>query len=110
MEQITFFVVCIFVFLPVVFPYGSVDTTGVKLVGLLDINGNNSGHSKNGISWATCKSAPCSRQITTPATHHSAFFTGRIPFLSPNQQRESTEDIGEVIKVKLQCKLSKLNT
>jgi len=27
----------IFVFLPVVFPYGSVDTTGVKLVGLLDI-------------------------------------------------------------------------
>ena len=31
MEQITFFVVCIFVLLPVVFPYGSVDTTGVKL-------------------------------------------------------------------------------
>ena len=55
------FVVCIFVFLPVVFPYGSADTTGVKLVGLLDINGNNSGDSKNCISWATCKSAPCSR-------------------------------------------------
>jgi len=31
MEQITFFVVCIFVLLPVVFRYGSVDTTGVKL-------------------------------------------------------------------------------
>ena len=26
--------------------------------------------SGSGISWAVCKSAPCSRQITTPATHH----------------------------------------
>jgi len=25
------------------------------------------------ISWAICKSAPCSRQITTPAPHHSVF-------------------------------------
>jgi len=24
----------------------------------------------NGISWAICKSAPCSRQTTTPAHHH----------------------------------------
>jgi len=38
-----------------------------------------------------CKSAPRSRQITTPAPHHSVFFTGRMPFLSPNQQRQSTE-------------------
>ena len=28
--------------------------------------------SGSGISWAICKSAPCSRQITTPAPHHSA--------------------------------------
>jgi len=28
----------------------------------------------SGISWAICKSAPCSRQITTPAPHHSSFF------------------------------------
>jgi len=27
--------------------------------------------SGSGISWAVCKSAPCSRQITTPAPHHS---------------------------------------
>ena len=27
--------------------------------------------SASGISWAICKSAPRSRQITTPATHHS---------------------------------------
>jgi len=37
-----------------------------------------------------CKSAPRSRQITTPAPHHSVF-TGRMPFLPPNQQRQSTE-------------------
>ena len=30
-----------------------------------------------------------SRQITTPAPHHSIFFTGRMPFLLPNQQRQS---------------------
>ena len=40
------------------------------------------------ISWAICKSAPCSRQITTPAPHHSVF-TGQMPFLPPNQQRQS---------------------
>ena len=46
--------------------------------------------SDSGISWAIYKSAPRSRQITTPAPHHSVF-TGRMPFLPPNQQRQSTE-------------------
>ena len=46
--------------------------------------------SGSGISWAICKSAPRSRQTTTPTPHHS-FFTGRMPFLPPNQQRQSTE-------------------
>ena len=46
--------------------------------------------SGSGISWAICKSAPCSRQITTPAPT-AQFFTGRMPFLPPNQQRQSTE-------------------
>ena len=45
----------------------------------------------SGISWAICKqSAPRSRQITTPTPHHS-IFTGRLLFLTPNQQRQSTE-------------------
>jgi len=44
----------------------------------------------SGISWAICKSAPRSRQITMPAPHHSVF-TGRMPFLPPNEQRQSTE-------------------
>ena len=30
--------------------------------------------SGSGISWAACKSAPRSRQITTPAPHHSGFY------------------------------------
>jgi len=41
----------------------------------------------SGISWTICKqSAPRSRQITTPTTHHSILL-----FLIPNQQCESTE-------------------
>jgi len=35
-------------------------------------------------------SAPHSRQITTPAPHQSVF-TGQMPFLLPNQQRQSNE-------------------
>ena len=30
--------------------------------------------SGSGISWAICKSASCSRQITTPTSHHSVFY------------------------------------
>ena len=45
--------------------------------------------SGSGISWAMCKSASRSRQITTPAPHCSVFFTGQMPFLPPNQQRQS---------------------
>ena len=49
--------------------------------------------SGSGISWATCKSAPRCRQTTTPAPHHSVF-TGRVHFLLPNQQRQSTSTEG----------------
>ena len=41
----------------------------------------------SGISWAICKSAP---RPDMPASHH-LFFTGRMPFLPPNQQCQSTE-------------------
>jgi len=30
--------------------------------------------SGSGVSWAICKSAPSSRQITMPARHHSVFY------------------------------------
>jgi len=49
--------------------------------------------SGSGISWAICKSAPRSRQITIPAPT-TLSFTGRMPFLPPNQQRQSTKGIG----------------
>jgi len=39
--------------------------------------------------WAICKSAPRPRQ---PCQHPTTqYFTGRMPFLPPNQQRQSTE-------------------
>jgi len=54
--------------------------------------------SGSGISWAICKSAQRSRQITTPVPDHSVF-TGRMLFLPPNQQYQSTEDL-QLIKCK----------
>ena len=47
--------------------------------------------SGSGISWAICKSASHSRQITMPVPPPLKFFTGRMPLLPPNQQRQSTE-------------------
>ena len=48
--------------------------------------------SGSGISWTICKSALRSRQIDNHAsTPPLSFFTGRMPFLPPNQQRQSTE-------------------
>ena len=45
--------------------------------------------SGSGICWAICKSAPHPRQ---PRQHPTTqFSTGRMPFLPPNQQRQSTE-------------------
>ena len=66
---------------------GSAGTRKVKPIWILLKQETVSG---SGISWAICKSAPRFRQITMPAPHHS-FFTGRTPFLPPNQQRQSTE-------------------
>ena len=39
--------------------------------------------SGSGISWAPCKSAPRSRQITTPAPHHSVFLQAGCPSCHP---------------------------
>ena len=39
--------------------------------------------SGSGISWATCKSAPRSRQITMPAPHHSVFLQAGCPSCRP---------------------------
>ena len=39
--------------------------------------------SSSGISWAICKSAPCSRQVTTPVPHHSVFLQAGCPSCHP---------------------------
>ena len=39
--------------------------------------------SGSGISWGICKSAPCSRQITTPVPHHSVFLQAGCPSCRP---------------------------
>ena len=46
----------------------------------------------SGICWTICKQSapPCSRQTTTQTPHHS-IFTGRLLFLTPNQQCQSAE-------------------
>ena len=43
--------------------------------------------SGSGISWAMCKSAPRSRQITMPAPHHSVFY--RLDALPAAQPKAS---------------------
>ena len=39
--------------------------------------------SGSGISWATCKSASCSRQVTMPVRHHSSFLQSGCPSFHP---------------------------
>ena len=44
--------------------------------------------SGSGISWAICKSAPHSRQITTPAPHHSVFYRpDALPAVQPTASK-----------------------
>ena len=50
---------------------GWVDTRKVKPIWILPKQETVSG---SGIGWAVCKSAPRSRQITTPVPHHSVFY------------------------------------
>jgi len=67
---------------------GYASTRKIKLIWILLKQETVSG---SGISWAICKPAPRSGHITMPASHHS-IFTGRMPFLPPNQQRQGTEE------------------
>jgi len=67
--------------------------------------------SGNGISWAICKSAPGSRQIA-PAPHNLVFFTGRMPFLPPNEHRRSTEGTStgpQMKSISTNCCISKIS-
>ena len=43
----------------------------------------------SGISWAICKPASCSRQITMPVPHHSRFLQAGCPSCCPLQQHNT---------------------
>ena len=46
--------------------------------------------SGNGICWAICKSAPCSRQIAMPAPHHSVFYRpDALPATQPTASKQN---------------------
>ena len=51
--------------------------------------------SGSGISWAICKSAPRSRQITMPATHHSS----ALPAAQPTESKNWRQYILQLQKV-----------
>ena len=62
-------------------------TRKVKLSWILLKQGTVSG---SGISWAICKSAPHSRQITMPAPHHSVFYRPyALPVAQPTASKHS---------------------
>ena len=49
--------------------------------------------SGSGISWAICKSASRSRQITMPAPHHSVFLRAGCPFCHPTNSVKAQKGI-----------------
>jgi len=61
--------------------------------------------SGSGISWAICKSAPRSRQITTPASHHSVFYRpDGLPAVQPTASKHWRDAVTRRIK-EMPCQL-----
>ena len=52
--------------------------------------------SGSGISWAVCKSAPRSRQITTPAAHHSVFLQAGCPSCHPTNRVKALKRVANL--------------
>jgi len=53
----------------------------------------------SGIIWAVCKSAPRSRQITTPAPHHSVFLQAGCPSCCPTYSVKALKALQKVAQV-----------
>jgi len=62
--------------------------------------------SGSGISWAVCKSASRSRQITTPAPNHSVFYR---PDALPAAQPTALKAFNQQINLKRQCHTGRSN-
>jgi len=59
--------------------------------------------SGSGISWAICKSAPSSRQITMPAPHHSVFYrSDALPAAQPTASKHWRQNVCTEIERYLQ--------
>jgi len=55
--------------------------------------------SGSGIRWAICKSAPRSRQITTPTHHHSVFLQAGCPSCRPTNSVKGPKAVRSSIHV-----------
>ena len=55
--------------------------------------------SGNGIGWAICKSAPRSRQITTPAPHYSSFLQAGCPSCCPTNSVKALKAIDILLDI-----------
>ena len=55
--------------------------------------------SGSGISWAICMSSPRSRQITTPAPHHSVFLQAGCPSCRPTNGVRALKASGPLISI-----------
>ena len=60
--------------------------------------------SGSGISWAISKSAPCSRQITMPAPHHSVFLQAGCSSCRPTNSVKALKANCAQLKVKEKVK------
>ena len=70
---------------------GSAGTRKIKPIWILLKQETVSG---SGISWAVCKSAPHSRQITMPAPHHSVFYRpNALPTAQPTASKHQRQYI-----------------
>ena len=66
--------------------------------------------SVSGISWAICKSAPRSRQITTPAHHHSVFYRpDALPAAQPTVSKHWRHKPVTALHLKSRSKLETVN-
>ena len=88
-------------------PPRSAGTRNVKPIWILLKQETVSG---SGISWATCKSAPCPRQTTTPAPHYSVFYRpDALPAAQPTASKHRRQINPLIcINTKLIIKLTKL--
>ena len=57
--------------------------------------------SGSGISWAICKSAPCSREITMPAPNHSVFYRpDALPATQPTASKHGRPSVESCMQTK----------